>query len=154
MKKFIKNAITTNPSRYAIDQGDLHLINDYFQMMGWELITREQHTAIAGIIRGRTKFLTDSPFDMREIYKPKPKRDLNIYDLIGDEVIETFGSKIAMSTKTILKHFERYPQHQTLPNAVLMKKVQADTIHDSITLSKFIFKLAYKLNFKPKALDA
>jgi hypothetical protein len=113
-------------------------------MMGWELITQEQHRAIAGLIRGRTKFLIDNPLDMRERHKPKVKRFCDIYDFIGDEVIATYGSKIGTDTQTILKHFESHPIDEDLPSAT----------HDSIALAKFIFQIAHKLNFKLKALNA
>ena len=68
IKHFVYKAIPNNPSRYAVDGGELHLINDYFTLQGWQPLMLEQHRAIAGLIRKRNDFLKDesnSAYDLR-----------------------------------------------------------------------------------------
>lgn len=68
IKHFVYEAIQKNPSRYAVDGGELHLINDYFTLQGWQPLMLEQHRAIAGLIRKRNDFLKDennSAYDLR-----------------------------------------------------------------------------------------
>ena len=68
VKQFVFQSIQDNPSRYGTDNGDLNLINDYFISKGWKPLYREQHKAIAGVIRKRNEFLTadgNSCYDLR-----------------------------------------------------------------------------------------
>ncbi|WP_151900545.1 hypothetical protein [Sulfurimonas hydrogeniphila] len=69
IKHYVYAAIKDNPSRYAVDGGDLHLINDYFISQGWQPLMIEQHKAIAGVIRQRNEFLKDDTnraYDLRK----------------------------------------------------------------------------------------
>ena len=87
IKRFAFQAIENDPSRYAVDNGDLNLINDYFISQGWQTLTREQHKAIAGVIRKRNEFLlSHEAFDLRTKQTAYENTgQLRIYDFIDDE---------------------------------------------------------------------
>ncbi len=89
IKNFAYEAIKKNPSRYAVDGGELHLINDYFISQKWQPLMIEQHKAIAGIIRKRNEFLKD---DKNSAYDLRTKKtayvhvgQTSIYDFLDDD---------------------------------------------------------------------
>ncbi|MEA2091246.1 MAG: hypothetical protein U9O83_02640 [Campylobacterota bacterium] len=142
MKNFVADAIKQNPQRYAIDGGDLHLINDYFIFQKWKPLIREQHTSIAGLIRMRITVLKDNPLDMRLKHKPKenPKQS-DIYQLIGDAVIESYSEKSGAEVKKVLSHLERHPHNISKPPSTIKKSIRGYISTQSIDLSKFIFRV-------------
>jgi len=85
IKHFAYNAIQDNPSRYAIDGGELHLINDYFTLQGWQPLMIEQHKAIAGLIRKRNEFLRD---ENNSVYDLRMKKTAYIH--VGQKTIYDF----------------------------------------------------------------
>ncbi len=142
IKHFTQDSILNNPERYAVDGGDLHLINDFFEVQGWQILIREQHTAIANLIRGRITILKDNPLDMRNKHKPKENPDQSdIYQHIGDATIETYGATRGAEVKKVLGYFDRYPDNTSKANSIIKKSIRGDIATESIDLSKFIFRV-------------
>jgi len=99
IKTFVNNSIKENPTRYAGDNGDLNLINDYFLFDdkgkcittedGKLQLTTEQHKAIASLIRLRNIFLEqNNEYDLRSRNKPSHGKQLTIFDFLDDETKE------------------------------------------------------------------
>jgi len=144
-KHFISDSITSNPGRYAIDGGDLHLINDYFVSMNWQILTREQHVSIANLIRGRITVLKDNPLDMRRRFKPKEvPSQTDIYSMIGDATIETYGAKIGDEVEKVLGYLGRHPLNVKHTPSRIKKSIRGDIDIESINLSKFVFTVCSK----------
>ena len=149
IKHFISDSITTNPERYAIDGGDLHLINDYFISRRWQPLTREQHVSIANLIRGRITILKDNPLDMRKRFKPKDDlSQTDIYSMIGDATIETYGAKRGAEVEKVLGYFGRDTSRALKPIKSIKNGIRGDISTQSINLSKFVFMVCSKRETK------
>lgn len=84
-KHFVADSFMQNPQRYGIDDGDLNIVNDYLKKRGWDLITREQFSAVTSLIRLRNMFLAANPnFDLRKKSKPPKFVQYTIYDYLDD----------------------------------------------------------------------
>ena len=71
-KHYTIKSMTTNPKRYGGDDGDLNLINDYYDSQDWSPFTREQLRAVANMLRRRNDFLRDNEaYDHRKKNKIK-----------------------------------------------------------------------------------
>jgi len=142
IKHFISDSIETIPKRYAIDGGDLHLINDYFIANKWQPLTREQHISIANLIRGRITILKDNPLDMRKRFKPKEETSqTDIYSMIGDAVIETHGLKVGEDVEKVLSYFGGDTLRVLKPIKSIKNGIRGDISTQGINLSKFVFKV-------------
>ncbi len=149
IKYFISNSITGNPERYAIDGGDLHLINDYFLNMNWQPLTREQHVSIANLIRGRITILKDNPLDLRKRFKPKEEpSQTDIYLVIGEATIETYGAKRGAEVEKILCHFGSDYKRANKTYSAIKRNIRMVVTNESIDLSKFIFNICSKKETK------
>lgn len=144
IKSYVYAVIPANPSRYGIDNGDLNLINDYFVSQGWEMLTREQHTAIAAVIRHRNYFL-----QANERYDLRTKRtacenvgQLSIYDFLDDET--------ASQSKRLIRYWTTDPGRFDQSPSRIKKSVRGvDTEH--IVAAKIMFPLlASNPPLKPK----
>ena len=148
-KDFTITSIQNNPERYAIDGGDLNLINDYFTSRNWKPLTREQHVSIANIIRGRITVLKDNPLDQRKKFKPKDEpSQTDIYTMIGDATIETYGAKRGAEVEKILNFFDGDYRRVTRTYSAIKRSVRMDITNESIDLSKFIFSVCSKKETK------
>ncbi len=149
IKHFIFNSITSNPERYAIDGGDLHLINDYFTAREWQPLTKEQHTTIANLIRGRITALKDNPLDMRKRFKPKEHHtESDIYAVIGDATIETYGTKTGDEVEIVLSYFGQHPRNAKRHPSLIKQSIYGQIEMSSIKLSQFIFSVCSKKDIK------
>jgi hypothetical protein len=149
IKHFISDSITTNPERYATDGGDLHLINDYFISQRWQPLSREHHVSIANLIRGRITVLKDNPLDMRKRFKPKEElSQTDIYSMIGDATIETYGAKRGAEVEKIISHFGSDHTRVNRNYSEIKRGIRMSITNESIDLSKFIFSICSKKETK------
>ena len=122
--KFVIKACEDNPKRYCSDNGELHLINDFFLInaIGVSLsttnkiqLTIEQHKSIASIIRLRNKFLEDNPsFDYRVSNKQKGKSEHpNQGDLfrIYDEIMNV----LTVTQRAVVDYLNTYSKWDEKP---------------------------------------
>jgi len=136
VKDFVNKSIQDNPSRYAVDNGELNLINDYFALEGWQTLIIEQHKAIAGIIRRRNVFLGDDvnkAFDLRTrrgAYEHKGQT--SIYDFLDGECYKTIPK--------IVRYFENNPERLSYSNSRIKKSVRGSN-EKYIIATKVLFPL-------------
>ena len=145
VKNYVLKAITNNPEKYATDGGDLHLINAYFTAKRWKPLTREQHLAIANLIRGRITILKDNPLDMRKRFRPKEyPYQTDIYGVIGDAAIETYGADKGKEVEKVLGYFGRDTSRVSKSNRDIKKGIRGNITSHGIDLSKFVFTVCGK----------
>lgn len=144
IKHYVYETIPANPSRYGIDNGDLNLINDYFVSQGWEMLTREQHRAIAALIRHRNYFLqTNEGYDLRTKRTAyEHVGQLNIYDFLDEDT--------ASQSKRLIRYWTTDPSRFDQSPSRIKRSVRGvDTEH--IVAAKIMFPLlASNPPLKPK----
>jgi len=129
--------------------GDLYLINDYFISQGWQPLTKEQHAVIVNLKRGRIRVLKDNPLDMRKRFKPKEQRaQSDIYAVIGEATIKTYGTKTKDEVERVLSYFGKYPQNAKCQPSQIQKSIYGQIDASSIKLSQFIFSVCRKKDIK------
>jgi len=132
-KDFVANSFNNNPKRYGKDDGDLNIVNSYFKVQGWALLTREQFAAIASLIRSRNKFLANNPnLDMRSQNKPQPFVQFTIYDFLDDETVT--------QTKKLTQYFTGDESRVQQSNSRIKKSVRG-VDNDHITAAKVMLPL-------------
>jgi len=134
IKKYIYDNIQENPSRYGVDNGDLHLINDYFVNQGWHTLTREQHKAIAALIRLRNYFLQENEaYDMR-IQK-------TVYEHIGQKTIfDYMDNETALESKKLVRYWSADPERIKQTKSRIKKSVRG-VDDDHIIAAKVMYPL-------------
>ena len=140
-KDFVANTFNTNPQRYGIDDGDLNMVNDYFTKQGWELLTREQFSALASLIRTRNKFLADNPnYDLRKKHETAQYIQLTLFDFLPDDT--------ATQIKKLARYFSRDEKRLEQSNSRTKDGVRgADNEHiTAVKLMLPLFVSAPKLN--------
>jgi len=134
LKQFVANAIQSNPSRYAIDDGVLHLINDYFITQNWQPLTIEQHKAIAGLIRGRNHFLRDNV-----AYDKRSKK--TAYEHVGQKSIYDFmDDDTKIQLPKITRYFSLDTSRYEQSNSRIKKSIRG-VDNEHITVAKMLFPL-------------
>ena len=142
-KDFIANAFEKNPLRYGNDNGDINIVNDYFITQDWDLLTREQFSAIATLVRMRNYFLHENKnYDMRQsntAYEHAGQR--TIYDYMDGET--------AKQSKVLTRYFKGDVNRIRQPNAIIQRiLIGVDDKH--ITTAKIMYPL---LATNPKLKD-
>ena len=125
IKTFINDSITSNPTRYGGDGGDLNIINDYFESQGWQSYTREQHTAIAACLRYRNYFLQEN-----ETYDHRSPTTA-AYEHVGQTSIYDFMDlETAVQSKKLVWYWSTHPDMIDKSNSRIKKSVRGvDTDH-------------------------
>lgn len=134
IKHYVANAIQSDPKRYGSDTGDLHIINDFFTLQGWNTLTREQHTAIASLIRHRNYFLQD-----HEAYDHRSKApgfehygQTSIYDYLDSDTAE--------QSKKLVRYWSADPDRIDQSNSRIKKSVRGVN-DDHIIAAKIMYPL-------------
>ena len=140
VKHFVREAIKSNHSRYAVDNGEINLINDYFISEGWTPIIIEQHKAIAGVIRQRNEFLRD---DSNRAYDLRTKRgayehkgQTSIYDFLDEESY--------IQVPKIVRYFVSNEERLNYSNSRIKKSVRGSD-SECIIATKVLYPL-FKAN--------
>ncbi len=132
-KHFVANGFTNNPQRYGNDSGDLNLINDYFELQGWDPLSREQHTAIAAIIRNRNYFLQENEaYDHRTKNKTSMFRQLSIYDFLDNDT--------AVQARKITRYIDGNENRLSQSNSRIKKSVRG-VDNEHISAVKVMYSL-------------
>lgn len=134
IKQFVKDSITANPARYGVDNGDLNIINDYFESQEWQPLTREQHTAIAASIRYRNYFLQEN-----EAYDHRSNK--RAYEHVGQKSIYDFmDSETAAQTKKLVRYWSIHPDKFNKSISRIKKSVRG-VDSDHIIAAKVMYPL-------------
>ncbi len=134
IKDFVVNGIMCQPTRYAKDNGDLNLINDYFEVQGWQPLTREQHTTIAAIIRHRNYFLQEN-----EAYDHRTKR--TAYESMGQtSIYDYMDTDTAKQSKKLIRYWSADPSRFDQSSSRIKKSVR-DVDDDHIVAAKIMYPL-------------
>ena len=99
IKTFVINSIKADPTRYAVDKGEMNLINDFFLIDdkgkciatedGKLQLTTEQYQTIQSLHRLKNKFIEqNNEYDLRSSNKPSHGKQLTIFDFLDDETKE------------------------------------------------------------------
>ena len=124
----------STPQRYGNDNGDLNLINDYFARQGWQPLTREQHTAIAAIIRNRNYFLQEN-----EAYDHRTKR--TAYESTGQtSIYDYMDTDTVKQSKKLIRYWSADPSRFDQSNSRIKKSVR-DVDDDHIVAAKIMYPL-------------
>lgn len=144
-KQYAYTAIQSNPSRYAVDGGELNLINDYLRDNkikacvlddGILQLTIEHHKIIASVLRKRNEFLQDeknSAYDLRT-YKTSYIHvgQTSIYDFMDDDT--------RLQLPKIVKYWSMDAQRYEYSNSRIKKSIRGiDDEH--ITAARVILPL-------------
>ncbi len=142
IKQFAIEAITSKPKRYGVDDGDLNLINDYFESHKWQPLTREQHTAIAGLIRRRNDFLQEN-----KAYDHRSKK--TSYEHIGQTSIYDFMSKDTdRQTRKLIRYWTTDSTRVNQSNSRIKKSVRG--VDDEHIIAAKVYHPLLKANPKLK----
>ncbi len=132
-KDFVAYSFNLNPTRYGIDDGDLHLVNDYLTSRGWDTLTREQFRAVGTMIRLRNMFLADHPKqDKRKKHIPSLFTQLSIYDFLDDDT--------ATQTRKLTRYFTGDEHRLNQSNSRIKDSVRG-VDNEHITAAKIMLPL-------------
>jgi hypothetical protein len=136
IKQYVYTAIKDNPSRYAVDGGDLHLLNDYFISQRWQPLIIEQHKAIASVLRQRNEFLKDEANSAYDLRTKKTAYvhvgQTSIYDFLDTDTKEQFPK--------IIKYWSADASRYEYSNSRMKKSIRGiDNEH--IIAAKILFPL-------------
>jgi len=82
IKITVEKLISTNPNRYAIDGGELNLINDIAKDLNYPSIEIPHYKLIQSVHRLRNKYLeTHKEVDFRTSNKPDDRVEVSIFEL-------------------------------------------------------------------------
>jgi len=141
IKHYVANAIQSDPKRYGADAGDLHIINDFFTLQGWEALTREQHKAIAALIRLRNYFLQDNEAYDHRSKTPDHRSKTPGFEHYGQTTIYDYlDSDTAEQSKKLIRYWRANPDRIDQSNSRVKKSVRGvDDNH--ITAAKQFYPL-------------
>ena len=139
ISNFVEKAITEKPTLYAVNGGELSLINAYMKEAQHNEITQEQFKAIASVLRTRNAFLSqgvNADFDLRRRTLPKKQYyQMSIYDLLEDEARE--------QVPKIVKYFQKAPERVNYTQSRIKKSVRGIE-NNYIETSKVLLQIIEK----------
>ncbi len=126
IKEFVSTSIKERPKLFGGDNGDIRLVNAYFEHEDWMSLSKEQYKAIALLIRHRNYFLNKNEvFDNRS--------NQIIYEHVGQSSIYDFiDSEDSKQFKKIVRYFVEDPNRISFTDSRVKKSIRgSDSQHIS-----------------------